>query len=60
MPQVATPKTETPQPLSNRVGPAPAAKPVPASPTAQPVAPAPRMRYWEQIDPASHSLYPVD
>lgn len=52
--------------------PLPLAAPAPAPPTAassrppgfspaSPERPAPpRGRYWEQLDPASHSLYPVD
>ncbi|UYZ60844.1 hypothetical protein [Hymenobacter latericus] len=61
MPQVSTtPHNETPQPPGNRISPAPVATPAPAQPATQPAAPGPRMRYWEQIDPASRSLYPVD
>ncbi|KUG09834.1 hypothetical protein [Solirubrum puertoriconensis] len=55
-----TAHNETPQPNSSRIAPTAPSKPAVAQATAPATAPAPRMRYWEQMDPASRSLYPVD
>ncbi|OON67200.1 hypothetical protein [Hymenobacter sp. CRA2] len=51
---------ERPSSLPNRPAVTTSSAPAAAPATAAPTRPALRVRYWEHMDPASNSLYPVD
>ncbi|MCC3158666.1 hypothetical protein LJ737_15575 [Hymenobacter sp. 15J16-1T3B] len=63
MSQATTPSPAEQLPLTAQrpASPAPTTVSAPALAAPAPARPATRrVRYWEQLDPASHSLYPVD